>query len=413
MSETVTVPVPLTGTPEIRMKSGRVASIDVFRGLTMMVMIFVNELAGVRGLPWWTYHAKAQQDAMTYVDMVYPFFLFIVGVSMPLAIERRLARNPSQTALWGHIAMRSAGLIVLGLILANGEFADAARMGMSQDLWMLLGLAGGILFWLAPSRDARWRNLYRGLRILGLMMLIAVFAIFRRTTAAGEVGWIDGSYPEILGLIGYTYFAVALLYVPTRRWRWMPLVWFATLVAFCALHTTHILHLQSLPLYLWPFNSGAWASMVMAGIVTSGILLERDGGRPLRERMGSALGFAMAALAAAWLLAPLGISKIRATPTWCLASVGASVLALIFLYWVCDVRGKTRWARLVEPAGENTLLTYLLPDLYYPIAALAGFRYLDNHFNEGSAGAIRSLVFTFLILLLSAALTRARIRLQL
>lgn len=54
----------------------RVASIDVQRGLTMMVMVFVNELAGVRGLAWWTYHAKADVDAMTYVDMVFPFFLF-------------------------------------------------------------------------------------------------------------------------------------------------------------------------------------------------------------------------------------------------------------------------------------------------------------------------------------------------
>jgi predicted acyltransferase len=37
----------------------RLASIDVLRGLTMAVMVFVNELAGTRGLPWWTYHMKA------------------------------------------------------------------------------------------------------------------------------------------------------------------------------------------------------------------------------------------------------------------------------------------------------------------------------------------------------------------
>src|SRR5271154_1551042 len=54
----------------------RIASIDIFRGLTMLVMIFVNDLGEVRGLPWWTYHAHAQQDLMTYVDMVFPFFLF-------------------------------------------------------------------------------------------------------------------------------------------------------------------------------------------------------------------------------------------------------------------------------------------------------------------------------------------------
>ena len=153
--------------------------------------------------------------------------------------------------------------------------------------------------------------------------------------------------------------------------------------------------------------------MIMAGIVTSGILLGKDNNRTLRARMWRALAFALANLAAAWLLAPLGISKLRGTPAWCLASMGASVLVFMLLYWICDVQGKTSWARFVEPAGENTLLTYLLPDLYYPIAGLAGFTYLDHHFNAGSSGVIRAGVFTCLILLLSAGLTRARIRLQL
>jgi hypothetical protein len=57
-----------------RTRARRVASIDIFRGLAMMVMIFVNDLAEVHGLPWWTYHAHAQQDVMTYVDVVFPFF---------------------------------------------------------------------------------------------------------------------------------------------------------------------------------------------------------------------------------------------------------------------------------------------------------------------------------------------------
>ena len=55
--------------------SQRIVSIDVFRGLTMILMIFVNELAEVKGLPWWNYHAPAQINVMTYVDMVFPAFL--------------------------------------------------------------------------------------------------------------------------------------------------------------------------------------------------------------------------------------------------------------------------------------------------------------------------------------------------
>jgi len=86
--------------------ASRVVSIDIFRGLTMAVMIFVNAVADVRGLPWWTNHAHAWEDRMTYVDMVFPFFLFAAGMSMPLAVTQRLKRNPSTVALCLHILSR-------------------------------------------------------------------------------------------------------------------------------------------------------------------------------------------------------------------------------------------------------------------------------------------------------------------
>ena len=89
----------------------RLASIDILRGLTMTLMIYVNEQSEVRGLPWWNYHMKANVDAMTYVDMVFPAFLFIVGLSMPIAITSRLKRNPSMSALWIHVALRTASLM--------------------------------------------------------------------------------------------------------------------------------------------------------------------------------------------------------------------------------------------------------------------------------------------------------------
>jgi predicted acyltransferase len=393
--------------------AGRIASIDVFRGLTMMVMVFVNDLSGVRGLPWWTYHAHMEWNAMTYVDMVFPFFLFIVGMSMPIAIAGRLKRNPSYFALWQHILSRSIGLIVLGLILANASKGDPVRMGLSTDAWALLGLTGAILFWLVPDRNTRHARIFLGLRIVGFLMIVGVFAIFRRTTQ-GAAAWIDFSYPEILGLIGFAYFSVALLYVFTRRWLWAPLGWFVALTAFCALKTAHIIHLSGHYLqYYWPFGGGASASIVMAGVVTSIIFLGKHRWQTLSQKMWLALGFAVATLAAAWIMAPLGISKIRATPTWCLVSVGASVLCFMLLYWVCDVKRKTGWAFFAKPAGENTLLTYLLPDIYYFLFSLIGFSFLDRYFRDGASGVIGAILFTFAILAVSAVLTRMRIRLQL
>ncbi|GFZ93146.1 DUF5009 domain-containing protein [Dyella caseinilytica] len=394
----------------------RVASIDIFRGLTMAVMIFVNELAGVHGLPWWTYHAHAEQDVMTYVDMVFPFFLFIVGMSMPLAVERRLQQNPSRASLWLHVASRSCGLVVLGLILANADSVDPKLMlvPVSGAAWTLMGLVGGILFWLVPSRNPQHRRVYLALRGVGLLLLIFVYTIFRRATDSGGTAWIDGSYPEILGLIGYTYFAVALLYIPSRHWTWAPLAWFAVLIAFCALAVAHVIDWPAkLPLYVWPFSNGAHPAITMAGIVTSTLFLRSDPSRTTNRRILLALTFAASMFAAAWLLAPLGISKIRATPTWVLASAGAAVLAFLLLYWTCDMKGRTRWAAFVKSAGENTLLTYLLPDIYYALAAFIGFTYFDNHLTFGIPGVLRAVCFTALILAVSALLTRWRIRLQL
>src|ERR1700678_176310 len=164
----------------------RIALIDIFGGLTVLVMIFVNDLSSVHGLPWWTYHAHAEQDAMTYVDMVFPFFLFIVGMSMPLAVTQRLKRNSLIASLWLHVVSRSAGLVALGLILANAEKGDAARMGLNPNVWALLGLTGAVLFWFAPSREQRSSKIFRWLRLAGLALLVLTFALFRRTLANGH-----------------------------------------------------------------------------------------------------------------------------------------------------------------------------------------------------------------------------------
>ena len=394
--------------------SPRLASIDIFRGLTMVVMIFVNDLASVHGLPWWNYHAPAKVDAMTYVDMVYPFFLFAVGLSIPLAVKSRLKKNGSQFALWMHVLIRSVSLIVLGLILANAEKGDPARIGFNNNLWAILALFGAALFLSVYSGSGRGAQIHRILRVIGLVLVTAMYAIFRRTTHDGQVGWIDGSYPEILGLIGYTFLAVSILYIPTRRWLWAPLAWLVALVTFNVLCTAKSIVLpHHMRLYFWPFDNGAMASITMAGIVTSVIFLGEHRWKALAQKMSMAAAFALAALAAGRLLTPLGISKIRATPTWCLYCIAAAVISFALLYWICDVEKKTRWAFFARPAGANTLLTYLLPDFYYFIVAAVGFTYFESHFNYGWPGVLRSVVFTATILAIAAVLTRSKVRLQL
>jgi heparan-alpha-glucosaminide N-acetyltransferase len=400
--------------PATQINSPRVISLDVFRGFTMAVMIFVNELSSARGLPWWTYHAPGNVDVMTYVDMVFPFFLFIVGMSLPLSVAQRLKRNGSIAALWLHIALRSGSLIVLGLILANAEKADPARMGISGNLWALLGLISAGLYLTIYPESTRFPSYSRILRFVGLASLIILYAIFRRTTSTGAPAWIDGSYPEILGLIGYTYLAVATLYVLTRRWAFAPVACFVLLMTLCVITAQRILIFPDhTPLYFWPFGNGSMAAITMAGVVTSSIFISVGSFSKMRRPFVVSGLFALLCFAAGRLFVPLGISKIRATPTWSLYSVGASILVFALLYWICDTKGRTRWAQLLRPAGSNALLTYLLPDIWYFLLAEMGVTYFDRHLNYGAPAVAKTLLFTFLILVITQGLTKARIRLQL
>ena len=393
--------------------SQRVVSIDVFRGLTMAMMIFVNALADVRGLPWWTYHAHAQENVMTYVDMVFPFFLFIVGMSMPLSITQRLKRNPSIAALWLHVLARVMGLLVLGLILANAEKCDPARMPISGAAWALSGLVCAGLYLNVYPKSKSFPGYPLVLRLIGLAGVVSLFAIFRRSASDGHVAWIDFSYPEILGLIALSYLAVAILYIPTRNRIWAPPVWFTLLLVLCALSTGKILLFPDhIPLYVWPFGNGAMACIIMAGIVTSSIFLADGARRNPPRAMAIAVSFGLLTIAAGWVLTPLGISKIRATPTWSLYSVGAAILSFTLLYWICDLKGRTKWAFIVHAAGSNTLTTYLLPDLWYFLSVVVGFTFLDTHLTTGWAAVVKTIAFTFAILALAGALTKAKVRLQ-
>lgn len=95
----------------------RLRSLDAFRGLTIAAMILVNNpgswdhvYAPLRHAPW---------HGWTPTDLIFPFFLFIVGVAMPFSFSQRRAGTTSIRILYGHILKRSLILFGLGLFL-NG-----------------------------------------------------------------------------------------------------------------------------------------------------------------------------------------------------------------------------------------------------------------------------------------------------
>ena len=129
-------------------KPQRILSVDAFRGITILVMVFVNELAGIRDIPQWMKHVAADADAMTFVDVVFPAFLFIVGMSVPFALRNRVQKGDGFFRVQWHIVWRTAGLLVLGVFMVNGEGGyNEKAMGMSIHLWLLLFYICAVLVW--------------------------------------------------------------------------------------------------------------------------------------------------------------------------------------------------------------------------------------------------------------------------
>ena len=389
----------------------RILSIDIFRGLTVLVMVFVNDVAGVKGLPWWTHHMPEGVSGMTYVDMVFSAFLFIVGISIPLALNRRLALGDSYPRLLGHVVARSLSLVAIGYVLANLQGLDPHLSGGGVRTWDLLAFAGILLAWSAYPKSGRYRPLYKILKAAGLLLLIALVAIFRRKTGTGGVAGLDMGYPEILGLIGFAYLSAGIIYLVLPKKFW----WFAG--AFAALNLMNTASklgalpmLRHVPLYWWPLGDGSLTSIVMAGVVFSFILFEGSVAATLKSKFYWSAGFAVILLAGGLAAMPLGISKNHATPTWCLFSESSSVAILFALYYIVDIKRVAAWAGFVKPAGSNTLLTYLLPWICSVIPPL---QWISAEGSQGAFGVLRACFFTAFILALSGLLTKMRLRMQL
>ena len=82
----------------------RFKSIDILRALTMLLMIFVNDLWTLTDIPEWLEHKGFNEEGMGLADVVFPAFLFIVGLSIPHAITARINRGDSSIRVLWHSA---------------------------------------------------------------------------------------------------------------------------------------------------------------------------------------------------------------------------------------------------------------------------------------------------------------------
>ncbi|MXX68199.1 MAG: DUF5009 domain-containing protein [Gemmatimonadales bacterium] len=149
---------------------GRVVSLDAFRGLTIASMILVNNPGS------WSYVyaplAHAEWHGWTPTDLIFPYFLFIVGVAIPFSFSRRLAEGADRGRLFRHVVRRSLMLIGLGLAMRaipDFDVFDMRLYGVLQRIGLVYCAAAALYLW--GSARLRWAAL--GILLFGYWALVA------------------------------------------------------------------------------------------------------------------------------------------------------------------------------------------------------------------------------------------------
>jgi heparan-alpha-glucosaminide N-acetyltransferase len=403
----------------------RLLSLDTLRGLTILVMIFVNDVAGVEGTPAWMKHIQPPgADGMTFVDVVFPAFLFIVGTSIPFAIGARLRRGQPLWQVWSHILLRTVSLLVLGVLMVN-EDQLSERSLLSKPVWSFLLYFGAILVWNGlPSGTGPKQTLALLIRSGGMILLIALALLFR---GQGQPRFIEltTQWWGILGLIGWAYLVACLIYVPFRNnlagvVGMIPILLCLRLAesgrAFGALQWLN--DWVSIGSAL-----GAHASITVAGVALGMMLQTPD--RTPRQRARWGFWFGVALAVAGYLTHSAHnfnrvfiINKIGATIPWCLWCSAIAVWIWVAIYTFTDLVGWKRWTILLAPAGQNPLLAYLLAPLLYAAfdliaQALQCPNYYDDLGEDFFVGFWRSVGFALFVTFLAGGLRRAGVQLRL
>ncbi|MBV8254851.1 MAG: DUF5009 domain-containing protein [Chitinophaga sp.] len=391
------------------LKQGRILSIDAFRGITILVMIFVNNVAGVSGIPHWMEHAHADEDAMTFVDVVFPAFLFIVGMSIPFAINSRLAKGDSFWQLQWHIIWRTLGLLVLGLFMVNTSRLNPAATGMPMALWSLLFYIAVILTWNVYRFKQAWIAwCFKG---LGIALLLYLGWIYRGGKAGDH--YLEPQWWGILGLIGWAYLYACIIYQLVKGVSGGIFLMIAVCIAYYAISQQAFIRDSEYDWIGGQAGNAIHTAIVLCGLLLSLFYFDEDldlRGSKLISRVSGF--FIILSITSACLRPQYKISKINATPSWALNSAAICVVVFSILYYIIDVKQINKWTTFFRPAGSNPLLTYILPNIVYFLLIYLGIQ-LPAMLDQGVTGILWSACYAILMLFLVKGLNKLHIRLQL
>lgn len=325
--------------------SDRMVSLDVFRGLTIAGMILVNNPG-----TWSAIHsplAHAEWHGLTPTDLVFPFFLFIVGVSITLALGRRAESGGSQRDLYLKIVRRTLIIFALGLVLAGFPRYELSTIRIPGVLQRIAGcyLIASVIF-----LNTRWRTQ----ALIGAVLLLVYWALMILIPAPGFVAGDLSMEGNLAAYVDRTLLG---------RHTWKPLYDpEGILSTIPAIVTT------------------------LAGVLTGQWLRSR---RSELEKVAGmfVVGAALMVVGWAWGFW-FPINKALWTSSYVLLTAGLALQFLAFCFWLVDIKGIRRWATPFLVLGSNALIIYFLAELFSHIISLVSFTRAD-----GSAVDLKTLIY--------------------
>lgn len=388
-------------------KSPRIEALDIFRALTMFLMLFVNDIPGLHDIPYWLLHARFDEDMLGFSDTIFPAFLFAMGMAIPYAIRNRMKAGDTLPEIITHIFWRTVALLLMGVYTVNRDILDASASGISLPNFSLLMVLAFFLIWSVYPRASRKKKyMFWGMKAVGIAILIYLFIIYKGMGGAS----FSPQWWGILGLIGWTYLVCAVVFLITRERLFLLSVVFLAIIA-CSLLSADGVFKEWTWLHYLPSQATLHAFGI-AGMCAS-VVMQRYADKQYPGKFFLIMGITGVVMLVAGVLAHQYwiISKIQATPTWLFYCCAIFFPLFAFVYWLTDVKGQSRWFALLKPAGTVTLTCYIIPYAWYSIETLLHVHY-PTFLQAGIPGLVKSLVYSLLVIGVAGLLNMMKIRLK-
>ena len=300
------------------MPNPRLISLDVFRGMTLVLMIIVNNPGD-----WGAVYAPllhADWHGCTLTDLVFPFFLFIVGVAIPLALGSRKDAGTADTALYRKIIIRVILIFLIGLALSGFPYYNLSTIripGVLQRIAIIYGVVA--ILYLKVSVRGLWISLI--ICLAGYWFLMTKLPVSGYGYASLEPETNLGAWLDYTLLKGH-------LWSSSRVWD--PEGILSTLPAF----GTGIL--------------GLWTGIK---------LRSKD---QLNDNLHLIIftGAVLLLLGYVWDMS-FPINKKIWTSSYVLFTGGMAMLTLASLIWLIDIKGYNKWTRHFIYFGMNSMVVFV------------------------------------------------------